>query len=67
MSPDPSSTAGALLGGHIRVSFENNILLPDGERAGSNADLVAVAARTLSLLGLARADGLRAEIAAMMD
>ena len=47
-------TPGARLGGHIRVGFENNILLPDGERAGSNAALVAVAARALSLLGLPR-------------
>lgn len=62
-------TAGALLGGNIRVGFENNVLLPDGERAGANADLVAAAARALSVLGLPRenADGLRAEIAAMMD
>jgi 3-keto-5-aminohexanoate cleavage enzyme len=61
--------AGALLGGHIRVGFENNLLLPDGERAAANADLVALSARALSLLGLTRenADGLRAEIAAMMD
>jgi uncharacterized protein (DUF849 family) len=34
-------TAAALLGGHARVGFENNLLLPDGATAGSNADLVA--------------------------
>jgi uncharacterized protein (DUF849 family) len=33
------STA-ALLGGHVRVGFENNLLLPDGSTAASNADLV---------------------------
>src|SRR5690606_15930315 len=33
------STA-ALLGGHVRVGFENNLLLPDGSMAASNADLV---------------------------
>lgn len=61
-------TTAALLGGHIRVGFENNVHLPGGERAASNADLVGVAAQSLSILGLARdnADGLRAEIAALM-
>jgi uncharacterized protein (DUF849 family) len=33
------STA-ALLGGHARIGFENNLLLPDGSTAASNADLV---------------------------
>jgi uncharacterized protein (DUF849 family) len=32
-------TAAALLGGHARVGFENNLLLPDGTRAASNAEL----------------------------
>lgn len=31
-------------GGHVRVGFENNLLLPDGQRAASNADLVRLAA-----------------------
>ncbi len=44
-------TAGALLGGHVRVGFENNVGLPGGERAASNADLVAVVARALDGLG----------------
>jgi uncharacterized protein (DUF849 family) len=30
----------ALLGGHGRVGFENNLLLPDGSTAASSADLV---------------------------
>ena len=33
-------TAAALLGGHARVGFENNLALPNGERAASNAELV---------------------------
>ena len=37
-------TAAALLGGHARVGFENNLALPSGERAASNADLVGAAA-----------------------
>jgi uncharacterized protein (DUF849 family) len=31
-------------GGHVRVGFENNLLLPDGERADYTADLVRLAA-----------------------
>jgi len=56
-------TAGALLGGHARVGFENNLTLPSGERADSNADLVAAVARALADLGFVSedADGLRAE------
>ncbi len=58
-------TAAALLGGHARVGFENNLTLPDGARAGSNADLVGAAARALEAVGLApqTADSLREEIA----
>ena len=59
-------TAGALLGGHGRVGFENNLVLPDGARAGSNAELIEAAARALEAVGLQTqtADGLREEIAA---
>ena len=59
-------TAAALLGGHARVGFENNLALPDGERAASNADLVGAAARALDAAGLQTetADGLREEMAA---
>lgn len=58
-------TAGALLGGHIRVGFENNELLPDGCRAKGNQDLVAAARRALEAVGLkhATADELRAATA----
>ncbi|TIS57031.1 MAG: 3-keto-5-aminohexanoate cleavage protein [Mesorhizobium sp.] len=45
-------TAAALLGGHVRVGFENNLLLPDGTMAASNADLVAAVARALGACGL---------------
>jgi len=59
-------TAAALLGGHGRVGFENNLTLPTGARAASNAELVAAAVRALDAVGLATqtAEGLREEIAA---
>jgi 3-keto-5-aminohexanoate cleavage enzyme len=55
-------TAGALLGGHIRVGFENNLWLPDGSVARDNAALVAVAGTAIGASGLpaATADQLRA-------
>jgi uncharacterized protein (DUF849 family) len=58
--------AGALLGGDVRVGFENNVTLPSGEQAATNAELVGAVARALDLLGFATrsADGLREEIAA---
>ncbi len=58
-------TAGALLGGHVRVGFENNLALPSGARAASNAELVGAAVRAIEAVGLAvqTADGLREEIA----
>jgi uncharacterized protein (DUF849 family) len=31
-------------GGHCRVGFENNLLLPDGNTAASNVDLVQTTA-----------------------
>ena len=61
-------TAGALLGGHVRVGFENNLALPNGERAASNAELVAAVVQALSDLGFAgcTADGLRAETESLL-
>jgi 3-keto-5-aminohexanoate cleavage enzyme len=61
-------TAAALLGGHARVGFENNLNLPDGARAASNAELVGAAARAFEAVGLQTqtAEGLREEIAAAM-
>jgi uncharacterized protein (DUF849 family) len=61
-------TAAALLGGHARVGFENNLALPDGARAGSNAELAGAAAQALAAVGLQTqtAEGLREEIAAAM-
>jgi 3-keto-5-aminohexanoate cleavage enzyme len=61
-------TAAALLGGHARVGFENNLSLPDGTRADSNAELVGAAARAFEAVGLQTqtAEGLREEIAAAM-
>jgi 3-keto-5-aminohexanoate cleavage enzyme len=61
-------TAAALLGGHGRVGSENNLALPDGARARSNAELVGAAAHALEAVGLQAqtAEGLRQEIAAAM-
>jgi uncharacterized protein (DUF849 family) len=61
-------TAAALLGGHGRVGFENNLALPDGARARSNAELVGAAAHALEAVGLQAqtAEGLRQEIVAAM-
>lgn len=54
-------TLGALLGGHVRVGFENNLHLPDGSLAESNADLVRTVAGILKTSGveILNADGLR--------
>jgi uncharacterized protein (DUF849 family) len=58
-------TTAALLGGHIRVGFENNELLPNGTRADSNQALVAAARHAIGAVGLkvATADELRAATA----
>lgn len=39
------AAAALTLGGHVRVGFEDNFYLPEGEMAKSNGDLVARAAR----------------------
>ena len=61
--PREAACAGAALalGGHARVGFENNLALPDGTPAASNAQLVAGAAGLAQLLGrpLAQAAALR--------
>jgi uncharacterized protein (DUF849 family) len=44
---------GALLGGNVRVGFENNLWKPDGALAASNADLVRATATILKAAGLA--------------
>lgn len=44
-------TASALLGGHVRVGFENNLLALDGRMAWDNAELVAVAKATIVACG----------------
>ena len=58
-------TTAALLGGHIRVGFENNETLPDGTRAQDNQALVAAARDAIAVVGLkvATADDLRAATA----
>lgn len=43
---------GALLGGHVRVGFENNLQRPSGARADDNAALVAACRDALAALGL---------------
>lgn len=55
----------SLLGGHVRVGFENNETLPNGDRASNNAALVAAAHVAVTAVGLkiATADELRAQLA----
>ena len=50
------AVTAAGLGGHARVGFENNLLLPDGRRAADNAALVANVAQAAALLGRPLAD-----------
>lgn len=54
--------AAAALGGHVRVGFENNLLLRDGRVAPDNAALVVQVAQGAQVLGrpLATADQVRA-------
>ena len=55
----------AAAGGHARVGFENNLLMPDGDTAPDNAALVDVAAEAGRLQGrpVATADQVRAMLA----
>ncbi|MEO5763835.1 MAG: 3-keto-5-aminohexanoate cleavage protein [Casimicrobiaceae bacterium] len=48
-------TAAALLGGHVRVGFETNLLLPSGVTATDNGELVRASRDVLDRLGLRRA------------
>jgi 3-keto-5-aminohexanoate cleavage enzyme len=52
-----SVMAAALLGGHVRVGFENNLRLPNGSLAQSNAESVGIVARALTELDIAVSDG----------
>lgn len=46
-----------LLGGGLRVGFENNLRLPDGDLAGSNAELVSATCSVLSGAGIGTLSG----------
>ena len=46
----------ALLGGHVRIGFENNFYLPSGEVAKNNAELIEAAASMLKMLNVPLAD-----------
>lgn len=54
-------TTAAMLGGHVRVGFENNIWMPDGSLAPSNAALVTRMVEVIGACGgtLMKADELR--------
>jgi uncharacterized protein (DUF849 family) len=45
------ATTAAALGGHVRVGFENNLLLNDGQVAPDNAALVRQIAESARVLG----------------
>jgi uncharacterized protein (DUF849 family) len=47
----PIVAAAALMGGHARVGFEDNLFIAKGQLAKSNADLVAKAARIAREVG----------------
>lgn len=49
------AVTAAALGGHARVGFENNLLLPHGAVAPDNAALVGVVAQAAQSIGLATA------------
>jgi len=49
----PMGVMGVLLGGNLRVGFEDNVYLSKGVLAKSNADLVEKAARIIRELGFA--------------
>lgn len=51
------TVAAGLFGGGLRVGFENNLLLPDGSAAATNANLVATAASALTTLGITPMSG----------
>ena len=55
---DESRCMGAAIseGGHCRVGFENNLLLPDGNMAASNVDLVQTTADLVAQAGCSVAD-----------
>lgn len=50
------AVTAAALGGHARVGFENNLLLPDGQQAGENAELVSAVADGARAIGRPLAD-----------
>ncbi len=47
----PMAAQAVLLGGNVRVGFEDNFYLSRGVHAGSNAELVEKAARIIEILG----------------
>lgn len=59
---DKASQYAAVAGGHSRVGFENNMLMPDGSEASDNAALVSLAAGHATPAGrqIATADQVRA-------
>lgn len=51
------AATAAAMDGHVRVGFENNLLLRDGALAGSNADLVMQVREVAAAIGRPLADG----------
>ena len=47
----PMAAAGIIMGGNVRVGFEDNIYLGKGQKAASNGELVAKVARIAHELG----------------
>lgn len=61
------AVAAALMGGNVRLGFENNLHLPDGTVAANNAALIAPVRESLRLLGrrLEKAETQRAALEAI--
>ena len=47
----PMAAAGIIMGGHVRVGFEDNIYLARGHKAASNGELVEKVVRLAKELG----------------
>ena len=47
----PMAAAGIVMGGNVRVGFEDNIYLERGHKAASNGELVAKVVALAKLLG----------------
>lgn len=64
-----SASAALAMGGHVRVGFENNMLLKDGTTAGRNADLIRQVRNVAEAIGrpIGTAEDMRRRFSRMTD